>query len=602
MPPKKASEAPSSPFEPATPFGSPSKNIPAAHLTIGDELGKGQFKRVCRGRHKRRDVVVLKYSKSAPSKELEITLHLASKNRIFVPEVYGICVDKECTSVVQELAPFGTMKMVLNSEQLKPRFTVAHQLKTAAQIARAMDYLESENVTHGDLSCRNILLFRLEDDPAMTLAKVSDFGLSNMLEDGADFEHKKQPRAVRWCSPETILENKLSHRADVWSLGATLWEMFSGGQDPWVNRPKRADVNDQLKALAEGAGLGGGGGISGNEALAAVSDDFPRPQGCPAAAHATVLACLRPDEFQRLRFTQIAERMDRVNPQEEDEGQDGETSSGLVEADGARRNSKELQRKVSAIPGQVDGVPSTPRFMSLKAFLSGPTAKQALGEEKMMAMLSEILAFEEREGKLLLTLENLLDGKESPQVFEEEDVSPAKSAATPLSPLPSKSLSFQPAKVSSSPWIDTQSPRAAAAHMGLVRLQMGITRERSVLRSRTDISDPWYGAWAPWTLWTHHPALGLQRQDFTSEAESLDALQRTSGPCMLRDPSGAEVAARGWIATYYSMLSGQAPQVSQSSQAMGAPQGSQSSFSPKGMSPSFSPTYSPQMVCSWPVA
>merc|ERR1719262_32527 len=102
-----------------------------------------------------------------------------------------------------------------------------------------MEFLGQEHVVHADFSCRNTLVFRLEEDPRSVLLKITDFGLAICLEDGADFIKHKQPRAVRWCAPETIVDSKLSHRSDTWQLGMTLFEFFTGGTDPWAHMPKR---------------------------------------------------------------------------------------------------------------------------------------------------------------------------------------------------------------------------------------------------------------------------------------------------------------------------------------------------------------------------
>merc|ERR1719478_1228104 len=58
-----------------------------------------------------------------------------------------------------------------------------------------------------------------------------------------------------------------------------------------------------------------------------------------------------------------------------------------------------------------------------------------------------------------------------------------------------------------------------------------------------------------WTLWSFiGPA--LRRQDFASEVDAWAAWNAVpqAQPCMLRDPSGAEVAARAWVSSYFKLV------------------------------------------------
>eukprot|EP00971_Amphidinium_carterae_P289454 5747024-Amphidinium_carterae.1 len=139
-----------------------------------------------------------------------------------------------------------------------------------------------------------------EENPATIQVKVTDFGLAVIVDPETGFIIHRQPQATRWCSPEMIAHHKLSHLADVWGAGATIWEMFANGEmsraeqmqtdasesmrskglvigtqsgmpslldiaavglgvctpcvRPWVKRKKREDVGARLRALAENHG------------------------------------------------------------------------------------------------------------------------------------------------------------------------------------------------------------------------------------------------------------------------------------------------------------------------------------------------------------
>jgi len=242
---------------------------------------------------------VLRYSEETDNSEVKILALLAKApgSRDHVPEFHGVCYERLSTSIVQELAALGSLKLALKDPCVESRLSASHRVQCSTQLAWAMAFLEGLLIVHADLSCRNVLLLQLDEDARNTIVKVTDFGLSLVLADGSVREHRKQPQATRWCAPETIAEHALSHRSDVWLLGATLWELFSVGANPWVRRERRADVSQRLRDLAENGRAAEGG--------TDVCKDFEKPQGCPEAAHTAILSCFQADELARPSFRQL---------------------------------------------------------------------------------------------------------------------------------------------------------------------------------------------------------------------------------------------------------------------------------------------------------
>eukprot|EP00927_Polykrikos_kofoidii_P040088 TRINITY_DN34327_c0_g1_i1.p1 TRINITY_DN34327_c0_g1~~TRINITY_DN34327_c0_g1_i1.p1 ORF type:complete len:596 (-),score=69.91 TRINITY_DN34327_c0_g1_i1:200-1987(-) len=303
------------------------EQISESELDIGDVIGKGSFKQVHCAKFRHRDVVILRHEagdggdESSEMRALRLLITGDAFAHRFIPQVFGICSSgnarTSATLVVQELAAFGSLKGALLSPETGPLITPAHMLRAAAQIARAMGFLETKHVVHADLSCRNVLLFSLSDDPDATSVKVSDFGLAVTLEPGADHTFHKQPQATRWCAPETVAHSQLSHLADVWSFGATTWEMFARGEQPWRCLKKRIDVAVQLKRLAARQTPGAAPSHSVAGACRIVPDcdlaeDFPCPDGCPEAAHHAMLACLHVHIAKRPAFAEVAIRFESL--------------------------------------------------------------------------------------------------------------------------------------------------------------------------------------------------------------------------------------------------------------------------------------------------
>lgn len=276
-------------------------------LSIGSLIGKGRFKQVHQGKLRESDVVaVLRYnSVDEDSNEVQILrlLARAEGKRGFscIPKIFGVSSDHSTGDIliVQEFAQLGSLRAaLLRCRELKNAtssslFTPVHMIQLATQIVASMVFLRSVRLVHADLACRNLLLCGDEDRPGELVTKVTDFGLAIHLEDDADSVCRKQPQATRWCAPESVTEHKYSFRSDCWSLGATLWELFARGANPWPRLEKRLDVAVRLKRLHGSKTLGASlrPSAHGGRNLVDLSNDFPRPEGCPEQVYTAVLSC-----------------------------------------------------------------------------------------------------------------------------------------------------------------------------------------------------------------------------------------------------------------------------------------------------------------------
>jgi len=99
----------------------------------------------------------------------------------------------------------------------------------ARQAAAALAEAHAQGIVHRDLKPANLFLARLPDGTSMI--KIVDFGISkNAVSVGpaltqASFTLGTPP----YMAPEQILCSKtVDHRADIWSLGATLFELLTG--------------------------------------------------------------------------------------------------------------------------------------------------------------------------------------------------------------------------------------------------------------------------------------------------------------------------------------------------------------------------------------
>ncbi|KAJ7180564.1 kinase-like domain-containing protein, partial [Mycena filopes] len=137
----------------------------------------------------------------------------------------------------------------------------ADKMQILYDIGRGMEYLHSQNVVHGDLKARNVLI----NDEGRAL--VADFGLAKFERvsvksvvphsPGADSSHSTptKPKIINlvgtlhWLAPECFIDGEISKASDTWAMGMTAYELFTHGQVPLVE----IAADDLGKQLLDGA-------------------------------------------------------------------------------------------------------------------------------------------------------------------------------------------------------------------------------------------------------------------------------------------------------------------------------------------------------------
>uniref|UniRef100_A0A1I7VVI0 Tyrosine-protein kinase n=1 Tax=Loa loa TaxID=7209 RepID=A0A1I7VVI0_LOALO len=180
-------------------------------------------------------------------REANLMLKLSHPNII---KFYGVATLKDPIMIVMEFASGGSLLARVQNSKRPP--TDADKLRYCAGAASGLAYLETVQIIHRDIAARNCLL-NADDE-----VKLSDFGLSLL---GIKYRERTMKNVpVRWLSPETLKYGCFSSKTDVWSFGITVWEIYSGGQEPYTeiqdNKELRRGVIEQRANLLFVLGMG----------------------------------------------------------------------------------------------------------------------------------------------------------------------------------------------------------------------------------------------------------------------------------------------------------------------------------------------------------
>lgn len=137
----------------------------------------------------------------------------------FIVALYEELEDEKAFYLVMELVEGSNLVSLVNSWG---RLSESMARKYFVQIIDALDYLHNEaKVIHRDLKLENIII------DANDNIRIIDFGISKFIEGNDDVNHHtcgSEP----YLPPEMILNNGYSVKADIWSIGVTLYTLVYG--------------------------------------------------------------------------------------------------------------------------------------------------------------------------------------------------------------------------------------------------------------------------------------------------------------------------------------------------------------------------------------
>ena len=187
------------------------------------ELGAGGMGGVYMGRDKMLDrpvavKVMQKEFGSDPEFVEKFKKEAQSAAKLIHPNIaqiysYGIC--DGMPYMAMELAAGGSLFSIMNAHPGKA--DVARVIKICQQGAQALQCASDQGFVHGDVKPENILL------DANGNAKLVDFGLAGMQKDTDEIWGTPY-----YISPEKVKKEPVDFRADMYSLGGTLYHALTG--------------------------------------------------------------------------------------------------------------------------------------------------------------------------------------------------------------------------------------------------------------------------------------------------------------------------------------------------------------------------------------
>jgi len=205
--------------------------------------------------------------------EANMLRHLRHPNIVLF---MGTCIEEKDMSIVTEFMKKGSLKDVLTSTKLDWKMI----LKIAIDAATGMNYLHTYDppIIHRDLKSMNLLV-----DGSFNV-KVSDFGLARFTTSN---KATTFCGTLQWTAPEILLGVGYTTKADVYSYGVVLWELFT-----------RSDPHKNLSQAAI---------ISG---VAQQNIRPPIPADCPPAYAQLMRDCWESDPQKRPSFADILTRLE----------------------------------------------------------------------------------------------------------------------------------------------------------------------------------------------------------------------------------------------------------------------------------------------------
>jgi ABC-type transport system substrate-binding protein len=141
--------------------------------------------------------------------------------------------------------------------------TLGEVIDIGIQVAEALEYSHSRNVTHRDIKPENIMVVR--EDGGRLRVRIMDFGLARGAAESRVTKTGTIAGTLSYMSPEQVSASGIDHRTDIYSLGTVLYECLAGEppfsgelqsvlyrivhEIPQPPRAMGADISEELESI-----------------------------------------------------------------------------------------------------------------------------------------------------------------------------------------------------------------------------------------------------------------------------------------------------------------------------------------------------------------
>ena len=193
-------------------------------------IGEGAFGKVYKGQRKcTNQIVAIKkiVKKGKSEKDLKnLRQEIDISRRLYHENIIQLLDSFETNNEFCLVSEFATGQLYEVIEEDK-RLPESEIRKITQQLTSALYYLHENNIIHRDIKPQNILL------SANGVIKICDFGFARF------FDNKTMITSIKgtplYMAPELLSEYPYNKKADLWSLGVILYELFVGQPPFYTN-------------------------------------------------------------------------------------------------------------------------------------------------------------------------------------------------------------------------------------------------------------------------------------------------------------------------------------------------------------------------------